>query len=491
MKKLFLTIVAIFSLFIVSACSADSNSLKISVYLGGYGQVWINTLARQFEEENPGIAVTIEANPDLAAEIPNRLQNGSNDDIFFSHGIAWQRLAIQGYIEPLDDIMNQEVEEGVLLKDKVNQSLLSTASFNGKYYKLPWTNGVGGIVYNAKMFRENGWEVPYTYQELLELSETIYSSNIKVDPTDTKPNAATIKPFVWSQETYYWDYVVFDWWAQSQGTEFFKDYVKAESPAMFNPNTYPGQSVALEAWANLIAKNPWYSVEDSVGKQYMAAQMDFLNGYAAMIPNAQWLESEMLANIDPEKMEMAIMPTPFLSHLEGDVDVIDAKKDDQDNPIRVNYTVGAGDSIIIPKSAPHKDLAKKFLLFLAKDSSLQTFTEKTRGVLLAMDYSNVDFSESNLSAFSQSVIEINNNSERFNVYSSALMVLDGKVGLEWPPENLQYYATLFNHYNNRDYIINPAGWLSQGNEYNVKGIFTAAYDIINTNWDQWQSEIEG
>ncbi|WP_264229522.1 ABC transporter substrate-binding protein [Acholeplasma laidlawii] len=482
MKKIFLSLIALSALILASCTTSDPNSLKISVYLGGYGQVWINTLARQFEAENPGVTVTVEANPDLASDIPNRLQNGSNDDIFFSHGINWEFLAVQGHIEPLDDLMEQEVEDGVLLKDKVDQSLLQTAKFGGKYYKLPWTNGVGGIVYNAKMFRENGWEVPETYDELVALSETIYNAKIKVDPTDLKPNAATIKPFVWSQETYYWDYLVFDWWAQINGTDFFEGYKKAESSEIFNPETNQGHYKALEAWTNLVAKNPLYSVEDSVGKQYMAAQMDFLNGYAAMIPNAQWLESEMISNINPDIMEMRMMPAPF---------VAGAKTDNEGNPIRVNYTVGAGDSIIIPKKAPNKELAKKFLLFLAKDESIATFTEKTNGVLLAMNYDTVELDSSNLSEFSKSIIEINQNSQKFNLYSNSLMILEGKVGLEWPPQNLQYYATLFNHYNNRDYLTNPEGWLAAGNEYNVRNIFVESYDHIKANWSKWQSEIAG
>lgn len=482
MKKIFMSLIAISTLLLVACSKSDPNSLKISVYLGGYGQVWINTLARAFEAENEGVTVTIEANPDLAADIPNRLQNGSKDDLFFSHGINWEYLAVQGLIEQLDDVMQEEVETGVKLIDKIDSSLLKTAKFNNKYYKLPWTNGVGGLVYNAKMFRENGWEVPKTYDELVVLSELIYSSNIKVDPTNMKPNAPTIKPFVWSQETYYWDYLVFDWWAQLSGTEFFSEYTKLESSDVFNPTTYPGHYKALEAWANLVAKNPQYSVEDSVGKQYMAAQMDFLNGFAAMIPNAQWLEMEMFSNIDPNKIEMDIMPAPLMAN---------AKTDTEGNPIRVNYTVGAGDSIIIPAKAPNKALAKKFLLFLAKDENMKIFTEKTNGVLLGMDYSNVDFSESNLSTFSQSIIEINKNSQKFNLYSNSLMKLEGKVGLEWPPQNLQYYATLFNHYNNRDYLENPEAWLAAGNEMSVSGIFNESYNHIQSNWDKWQSEIEG
>jgi ABC-type glycerol-3-phosphate transport system substrate-binding protein len=476
-KNLWLVGLALIAL--VGCGKKTSSSLKVSVYLGGYGKVWINNLAREFEAENPGVTVEIETNPDLAAEIPNRLQNGSNDDVFFSHGINWERMAVQGYIEQLDDLYQEEID-GIKLKDKIEPSLLSTASFNSHYYKLPYTNGVGGIVYNAKMFRDNNWNVPATYDELLALCQTIENAKIKVDPTSSKPNAPTITPFVWSQETYYWDYLVFDWWAQLDGIDFFRDYVKLESPEVFNPDLHPGHYKALEAWANLVAKHPKWSVEDSVGKQYMAAQMDFLNGYAAMIPNAQWLEMEMSNNIDPSKFEMAIMEAPVLN---------DAKKDANGNVIKVNYAVGAGDSIIIPKKAPHKDLAKKFLLFLGKDSSLKIFTEKTNGVMLGFDYSNVTLDNSSLSKFTNDVVNINKTSTKFNLYSNSLLKLDGKVGLEWPPEDLQYYATYFNHYNNLDYLQDPAGWLLAGNEKNVKNTFVDAYNVIKSHWSQWNSEV--
>ena len=119
MKKMLAFVLLMSSLFMLASCggkSGGNSDLKISVYLGGYGQVWINTLARAFEAENEGVKVTIEANPDLPSEIPTRLQNGSADDLFFSHGINWERLSVQGYLEDLSDLYEMEVENGVKFK---------------------------------------------------------------------------------------------------------------------------------------------------------------------------------------------------------------------------------------------------------------------------------------------------------------------------------------------------------------------------------------
>lgn len=160
------------------------------------------------------------------------------------------------------------------------------------------------------MFEKNGWKVPTTYSELTALCEQIVNDAVPVDETNTKPNAPKIVPFVWSSATYYWDYVVFDWWAQLAGVDTIEEYKKVESSEVFNPNgSFSAFVQAVEAWKKLIADNPKYSMENSSGKLYTAAQMDFVNGFAAMIPCAQWLESEMSDYIASETCEMALMPT--------------------------------------------------------------------------------------------------------------------------------------------------------------------------------------
>ena len=480
MKKIALLLVVFLTTMVLIGCSGndDGGDLKISVYKGGYGEKWINTIARKFEAEK-GITVEIEANPGLQADIPTRLQSGIGDDIFFSHGIIWEKAAMEGLIEDISDIYEKEVENGVKLKDRIEPNFLSTAKLGSKYYKIPWTNGVGGLVYNGKMFEQNGWEVPKTYDELVALCETIYNANLIV-PGTTK---TYVKPFVWSQETYYWDYLVFDWWAQLAGTEFFDEYVKVESPALFNPAVYSGQQEAFRAWNNMVGLKPWYSMENSSGMKYMAAQTDFVNGYAAMIPCAQWLEYEMLDIIDEatkENFEMRMMPAPFLQN---------AKKDADGEYVKVNYAVGAGDSIIIPANAPHKELAKEFLLFLAKQENIKSFTKDTNGVMLAMKYDGIDFASENLSKFAKDVININKESKKISLYSNSIFILDKKFSIDWPTSGIQHYSTFYMHYNNMDYMKNPAGWLAlPGNEKSVEEIFVSAYESISSSWSTWLSE---
>jgi len=485
MKKILLILICLMVLITGFSCQTDgpdpkkpdpveTGKLKISVFLGGYGKAWIQTLASQFEAET-GIEVSVETNSSLPDQIPTRLEVGVGDDIFFSHGIKWEVPAVKNQILDITDLYQQEVEDGVKLIDRIDPGLLSTARLGDRYFKLPWTKGAGGLVYNAKLFDQYGWQIPTTFAELMALCQQIYSE-ARPTPLDSKK---TIKPFVWSQEIYYWDYLMFDWWAQLMGVEWFNDYVKLDSPALFNPSVNKF-GVAFDYWSKLVAENPWFSMESSDSKPYMAAQMDFINGYAAMIPNAHWLESEMRDSINPNRCEMRLMPTPFIPG---------AKINGAGQPIPVNYSVGAGDSVIIPANAPNKLEAKKFLLFLARKSSCKTFTEKTNGTMLAMDYSGITFETGSITRFAQDIMQINMTAQKFNLYSNAPMFLGAKINPEWPIEGIQQYANYFAYYNNPQYFANPSLWLSSNPRLNGEDFTSAQYTTIVSRWNTWKNEL--
>ena len=191
------------------------------------------------------------------------------------------------------------------------------------------------------------------------------------------------------------------------------------------------------------------------------AQMNFVNGYAAMMPCAQWIESEMRDYIDPEVCVMALMPTPFLKN---------AKKDKDGNYIRVNFQVGGGDSIIIPSCSDNKEAAKEFLRFLARDENCKIFTEQTFGVMLGFNYDNLEGIR-NKTQFMDDVFEINKNSVKFNTYSQHALVLSGKISLQWPAGGAQMYSELYDD-----------------SSISVPQAFAERYNQIVNSWDVWMSE---
>lgn len=462
-----------FAFGMVYGCNNGSNyQLKISFYDGGYGTAWAYALAQKYEEET-GVTVTVEPSKTLQADIPNMLQNGTDNDILFSHGIIWELPALQGRIEPLNDLYEMECDNGTV-EDRILPELLEDCKlkFDGNYYKLPWTNGAGGLVYNKVLFdkygEQYGWKVPETYEELVELCEKVEEAAIVVNPEAPAFNQRTLKPFAWSSETYYWDYLVFDWWAQLEGIESINNYKKLESVDVLDPSKGYKFPEAVQLWVDLIKPHEVngvmrdYSIEGSSGRDYMSAQNDFINGYALMMPNAQWFESEMRDNIDPEVCEMIMMPAPV---------VPGAKTDENGDVIRVNYQVGGGDSIIIPACSQNKEEAKRFLAFMCREDNAKLFTERTLGVMLGLKYESLDgIADRYLTSFSRSVFEINTNSTKFNLYSQNNMVLNNKITLEWADTGINEYANLY------------AGTST------VDQIFKTRFDTISANFAQWKAE---
>ncbi|MBQ7164772.1 MAG: extracellular solute-binding protein [Clostridia bacterium] len=448
------------------------HSLKITFYDGGYGRAWAYKLAEKFTQET-GIVIDQETgiNPSKTTtdDIPNALANGTDTDIFFSHNIIWEVPASKGQIEPLDDLFAMECD-GKTVADRVLPELLNDCKlkFNGSYYKLPWTNGAGGLIYNKVLFDKYGWEVPETYNELVALCETIENAKIVANPEAPKAEQVNIKPFAWSSECYYWDYLVFDWWAQLEGVDSIENLKKLPSADVFDPAKGYKFPEAVQLWADLVAPHEVngvlrdYSMKDSSGRHYQAAQIDFLNGFAAMMPNAQWLESEMRDNIDYEKCEMVLMPAPV---------VPGAKTDGEGNPIRVNYQVGGGDSIIIPACSVNKEEAKQFLRFMMREENAKLFTERTQGVMLGVKYDNLDgIGDRYLTKFARSVFEVNTNSRKFNLYSQANMVLNNKITLEWADTGVNHYAELYNK------------------ATTVDAVFATRLSDIKANFAQWKSD---
>ncbi len=451
-----------------AGCARESHELKLSFYDGGYGSAWAYAMAEKYEQET-GIKITVDPSKTLQADVANMLQNGTDSDIIMSHGIIWELPALQGKIEPLDDLFAMECDDGTV-EDRVVPEILNDCKlkFDGKYYKLPWTNGVGGLVYNKVLFDKYGWEVPTTYEELAALCETIESAKIVVNPSAPVHSQRTVKPFAWSAETYYWDYLVFDWWAQLEGIDSITNLKNLESADVFDRTKSYKFPEAVQLWTDLIKPHEVngvmrdYCIEGSSGRDYISAQNDFINGYAAMMPNAQWFESEMRDNIDPELCQMMMMPAPA---------VPGAKTDSEGNVIRVNYQVGGGDSIIIPASAPNKEAAKQFLAFMMREDNAKLFTERTLGVMLGVKYDNLDgIADRYLTPFARSVFEINKDSKKFNLYSQNNMVLNNKITLEWADTGINEYASL-----------------SAGTK-TVDEIFDVRFTDIKTGFDQWKAE---
>ncbi len=200
-----------------------------------------------------------------------------------------------------------------------------------------------------------------------------------------------IVPIAWSgaDREYYWDYIVFEWWAQLGGKsaiDAYKAYKGNDGKyttgyQVYDPENNHKEFVqAYNLWHQLIAQNPSFSNTNPQSTKLVSANSMFASGKAAMIPYAQWAKHEIQENSGINfNFNIAMMKTPKVSSTAKDY----------------NYNVGFGDSIIIPSNIPEesKAMAKDFLRYLAGKEACKTFVDKANGAFLAFDYSIVDLGD--------------------------------------------------------------------------------------------------
>lgn len=405
MKKILGTIIILIAAMALVACKSerDESVLRISFAEAGYGRGWLENLKAKFEEENPGVTVELDGNPNMTANAGPKIENNRDlSDMYFLLETNWQRWATAGYLANLDDVYEAIVEDDVTFKDKMRDGVKDFGLINGSYYSIPWTEGVTGIVYNAGMFEDKGWEVPETFDELVDLTEQI------------KSEGAGIKPFTWpGQYAAYWNFVTYNWWAQIDGLDGIKEFYEFDSPEVYKSE---GKLRALEAFETLIGDQS-NSVNGVNGLIHTQSQLQFINGFAAMIPNGIWIETEM-SKVTPSNFRMKMMQTPTL---EGAVET------KLNNP-------QIGDFIVVPKNAPNVELAKKFLILMARDEQLIQFTKDT-GTPRPFNYDPTQIE--GLSEFSMSALEIWKESKGIYAISKNPMYFSNDVNV-FPESGVPY-----------------------------------------------------
>ncbi len=365
--------------------------LKISYANCGYGSTWLQVLSANFVKENPEYWIYLDGDPGLTESVSTKLDTGINlSDVYFllaSNSLNYSR---SGWLEDLADVYNAKPdgEDGLTVYEKMPEKWQYHCwePYLGELhqYVYPWARSLTGIAYNKTMFDKYGWQIPKTVNELIALCD-----QIKAD-TDNK-----IAPFVYPGQVGGYFYMVYTWWLQSTGYDGVEEYFNFESPEVFNPDKQPekGKLEALEAFVKLFGPDVDYSLEGSMSKNHIEAQIAFLRGEAAMIPNASWLESEMVNDM-PEGFELRLMEAPY----------IDTARKNPDGTYE-KYSFGCSpDYAIIPSGAPEKEGAKKFLIFISRDDMLRLFT-KYAGTLRPFNYDITPIYDE-LTEFTKSCIDI-------------------------------------------------------------------------------------
>lgn len=158
---------------------------------------------------------------------------------------------------------------------------------DGKLYGLPRNTDVAGFYYNQKMFEDNGWKVPTTYDELLDLAKEINDAGIiplAMDGGDGWPMAVYLSDILF---------------------KITGDYSSIVTDAVangdFSDEAFKKATEILKETADAGLFQNGYDSQD-----YGTAMNLFTNGQAAMFYMGSW-ETSMALNEDiPEEIRTNI-----------------------------------------------------------------------------------------------------------------------------------------------------------------------------------------
>lgn len=439
---------------------ADSKDGKTAIkisYTPGFGDTWAIQSARSFllSEEGKDYYMILNSDSELTTSVSSKLESETNfSDIYFPLASNWYSYAALGQLANLDDLYSMTIPgETKTVGEKIRGSWTTygKATYSGEshYYVFPGNENITGIVYNKTMFDRYGWTIPETTDDLKALCERIVQ--------DTK---GKIAPFVYPGTITggYWDFIGTNWWLQISGSDKLNEFMNFGSADVFNPmrsgSPSEGKLEMLEIFEDIVVENrAKYTLKGSASKNHLLAQVSFMQGQAAMIPNGNWIEKESLSNMTDEYRMMAA-PRPA------------SVKAGEDGKYKTyNYT-GQPDYMFIPAKAKNIEGAKKFLAWCCRDDVLTAYTSVT-GTPRPFDY---DVTSCEVSPFIESCFAIWKDSETWFEQSASKLWTSGKVR-KFQTSNP--YTTLLANAG----TITAIGWCQ------------TEYDSVNKAWSEFLASV--
>ncbi len=304
LRSLFLIVALIvsFSLFSSAAekVTIDVWSFREETELeAGY----LKTVKEGFEAEHPNIKVDLFfAGHQILQKVRPLLISGEGlPDVFVQNTGIMDALTIEGLLYPLDELMNQKAyDQEMTFKDSfIPQVLDSTRTYaEGKYYCAPRDLTICGFLYNKRIFKDLGLNTPKTWSEFLDACQIIKDNGIAPLCQDGT---------IGSYNAWYFTNIA----SRIAGTE------KLYNTAANKPGTSWDDPDFLKT-AQLIVelRDKGFFIEGFEGSAWPGSQVDWSQGFGAMILNASHVLAEV-SNVMPEDFSVGVFGMPEIKGGKG------------------------------------------------------------------------------------------------------------------------------------------------------------------------------
>ncbi|MCY1143691.1 extracellular solute-binding protein [Actinoplanes sp. Pm04-4] len=251
------TIVVLLAGLVLTGCSADSRTTITFFQFKPEAQQYFQQLAAQFEQANPDIRVVVDNPADPETALRTRLVKNDVPDVMTlnANGTFGEFASARIFRDFRDDPVLGNVNPAYL-------SVIGNlgAGSKGEVNGVPFAANASGLLYNEELFKQNGVEVPTTFDELIAAAE--------------KFKAAGITPF--------YGMLADAWTAQSPLAPLSAQL----QPADFFQQRFEGATTFADGWrstADELAQLYKYTQPDPLSKGYEDGTAAFARGESAML----------------------------------------------------------------------------------------------------------------------------------------------------------------------------------------------------------------
>lgn len=319
----------------------EKVTLEVALFEGGLGAEFWRKIIEDFEKEHPNITVEATINPKVGEIIRPRIVAGDPPDFIDlsdtdASGVLTAMIKDQQLTDLTDVFEENAWDQDVPLKELIADGFLTGRKFapydDGKTYIAPKYCGPIGLVYDANLFREKGWEPPTTWDEFFALGDKAKEEGI----------ALITFPGVYPN---YLEHMVLSSLASNVGMDGMNDIFSYKEGSFSTPEVLE----VLEQLQKLAEGG--YVLEGSAALNHTQAQTEMMLGNALFIPTGSWIEGEMADGPRREGFEFGMCTGPVM---------------DENDPKYIYSNYG---QLFIPKDAKHPEEAKEFLRFYYQETN--------------------------------------------------------------------------------------------------------------------------
>lgn len=316
-----------------------NSTVDAVIFNGGYGIDYAEFAAKQVEKLQSGTTVKVTAATNIAQTLQPRFVAGNPPDVIDNSGANLIGInTIRDQLADLTDVLEAKNYEGTVIKDTLYPGVTEPGTFEGKFVNLNYVLTVYALWYSASLFEKEGWTVPKTYEEMLELG--------------AKAKAKGKYLLGWGKEaaTYYRTMAVAS--AIKQGGDEVRLALENLKPDCWS--LQPVQDVFTGLKKIIDAE---YVKPGGAGTQFTAAQAQWSNAEEFILyPSGGWIENEMKTQTK-KGFQMTGAPEPVVSS-------------DSKMPWEALHST-AGEGYIVPSQGKNVAGGKEFLrAMLSKEAAV-------------------------------------------------------------------------------------------------------------------------